>query len=91
MNIKKDFIPGVIIESFPNNQYVDIHTREQLVSKTSYGEQFTYTKILVERILATPGVIQVNAYPYRISIQKSPIYNWDEILNCVKILIALKY
>lgn len=98
----KDFMPSVKIEAMPHNtEFHYFHTRALLIEKnkwysTEYNEMFDkeysemnyLTKVLIGALHEIDGVKMVNVRPYKLGVEKSEIYTWDELYPKIKLVLA---
>ena len=78
------------LETYPNPDYLGIHTRTPLCAIRQYYGSCdedpekkgfpVLTTALILGLEQIPGVTEVSVRPYRVSIQRSPVYSWEEIL-----------
>lgn len=98
---KKDFILGIKMENFPNEDFMDFHTRQKLVPQNTYfSSEYSFDKGMVETfkhltqalisgVLNVPGVIKVRIKPYSIGVERAGAYTWEEIIqNLIPVFVS---
>lgn len=78
------------LETYPNPNYLGIHTRaplcdvHQLYIEDRDPEKKGFsvlTSALIVGLEQISGVTKISLQRHRVSIQRSPLYSWDEILE----------
>lgn len=76
------------LEEYPNQEWIGIHTRAPLCSRTGYysagldkkEDLPILTIALIEAIESLLGVREVSCQRHKIGIRRSMAYTWDQIL-----------
>lgn len=86
----KSWVLGSKLETYPNPDYLGIHTRAPLCKKGQwYSDHYTeklnefpiLTQALIQSLESVPGITEVQVRPYRVSLLRSQCYSWQEILE----------